>query len=1339
MNTDYQDYPWRISYRTSSSVSQGRPVNILHDFYIPVLTRSVRYDRVAGYFRSTSLAAASQGFSAFFANKGKARFIVGSDLALEDVSAILSADSQLEHTLNAELDQFGNWPENVQNGVGLLGCLIRRRILEIRVAFRVHMRTGNALDADTVEDGYVHEKWGIFTDAGKNRIYISGSLNESRTALTINAENIDVHCDWKGETEGLRADEAEKEFEILWKNQNPAFQVLTLPHAVNKRLINIAGHVRCPKEIDDSSAAPPEPSPTELLRFSLIKDGPRLPGGRFAGMETAPIIPWPHQDIVARRLISTWPFSFLLCDEVGLGKTIEAGLAIRSLYLSGIVRRVLIAAPASLTEQWHREIAAKFFLPFGRTLGGARPRHEFLLPCETRQSSASMYSPDLSIISTGLLVRKERRKDLQGAADFDLILVDEAHYARQSNSTQGYRAEPRFNKLYKTISKRLRPKTKCLLLATATPMQLHPAEVFDLLCFTHRAGAFQNDPRLADCYYEILGRIVRRKPVSEEEWLFLRNAVSDTERHDPTYYQYLRETVIDGRIRTSARRWLRQGHPPRDRDLKGMQRLIFSAAPLSRVMLRHTRALLEIYREKNQLNANLAERIILPLPKILFTEQERACYDQLEEYCGRLTAQIVNNGDKKQQISLGFYLSFLRLRFASSLFAIQQTLKRRWERVQSTLLSVAKSEDYLENVSCNGERKPDNGGRTKDGGQEAVNNGHPDMEDVLEEGDDDAEVVRNILQNRSKEDLGWEQNYLSSMLDTLSDLSTTSSKMTVLLGILDKRRIPGTGRIRQAVIFTRFYDTLTDIVDRLRRIDPCMRIGIFSGQGGKVVSDPLPSGPYDGPRTASQLIRINREEVRRRFLRGEIDILVCTDAAAEGLNLQSADLLVNFDLPWNPMKVEQRIGRIDRIGQVHEKIYVHNLCYAGSAEEIVYGRLLSRIVQAGDIVGTQQLSLLPVTREDFKNLAEGKLTETELERKAEKEAKLTRERSASREIPPEDIYNIYLRMRKSSGVTRPSSVEQTMGSGQRTTDTSPVTLDSIWNALSGSAWLRDLGCSIFPDKDRKMLRIENIPGIPDGTLLTASRKTYEYGLKEISDEIHFASYGDAVFDALLDHVSGFDMPTCIRRLETDASEYGGQLTGYAAACFDRHGNPGTKLVISYDDIETLEINESAELTAADLEPLQRELDTLAEAAFRHIRISDSVESMNSRAATSQTLLNYMIVSSLLRIRQKFGMGEVHFWAEVKRIEERYKNEDFQQISDIEKEKAQKLQGVLFDVQIPASGDKAIIKTPAFLIMSALDTVCQLAHRMRRKKSDLLTVDVLSRMDREMNRLSGLLD
>ena len=102
-------------------------------------------------------------------------------------------------------------------------------------------------------------------------------------------------------------------------------------------------------------------------------------------------------------------------------------------------------------------------------------------------------------------------------------------------------------------------------------------------------------------------------------------------------------------------------------------------------MLRHTRSLLEIYRQRGQLGANLATRHILPVPRITFTAQEKQAYDELESYCQELTQQIAHHADTANRNMVGFMLSFLRLRFASSLFAIRETLRRRRERVEATL------------------------------------------------------------------------------------------------------------------------------------------------------------------------------------------------------------------------------------------------------------------------------------------------------------------------------------------------------------------------------------------------------------------------------------------------------------------------------------------------------------------------------------------------------------------------------------------------------------------------------------------------------------------------------
>src|SRR5574338_115535 len=104
--------------------------------------------------------------------------------------------------------------------------------------------------------------------------------------------------------------------------------------------------------MDDSAAATAAPSPSEWLAFAFIRDAPRMPNGQYLGIESAPVEPWPHQRVVARRLVDGWPLSWMLCDEVGLGKTIEAGLALRALRMSGYVGRALIAVPASIAAQW---------------------------------------------------------------------------------------------------------------------------------------------------------------------------------------------------------------------------------------------------------------------------------------------------------------------------------------------------------------------------------------------------------------------------------------------------------------------------------------------------------------------------------------------------------------------------------------------------------------------------------------------------------------------------------------------------------------------------------------------------------------------------------------------------------------------------------------------------------------------------------------------------------------------------------------------------------------------------------------------------------------------------
>ena len=124
----------------------------------------------------------------------------------------------------------------------------------------------------------------------------------------------------------------------------------------------------------------------------------------------------------------------------------------------------------------------------------------------------------------------------------------------------------------------------------------------------------------------------------------------------------------------------------------------------------------------------------------------------------------------------------------------------------------------------------------------------------------------------------------------------------------------------------------------------------FSGRGGEV--------PATDGATWRQ---VGRDDAKRRFREGEADVLLCTDAAAEGLNFQFCGAVVNYDMPWNPMRVEQRIGRIDRLGQAHPRIRIVNLHYEGTVETDVYRALRERIQLFETVVGRLQpiLAQLP--------------------------------------------------------------------------------------------------------------------------------------------------------------------------------------------------------------------------------------------------------------------------------------------------------------------------------------------------------------------------------------------
>lgn len=1272
----FRDKNWAYTYRTSSLREDGNPVDILHDFYFPVLERSMYYDRVAGYFTSSSLAAASQGYSAFTAQDGKMRLITGKDIDPLDVSAVLAGleEAQLEKQLLSELD--GCWPEDVTRGVELLAWMVSRKFLEIKIAARLHGKTHSPLPFESREDGYVHEKWALFKDRFGREILASGSLNESKTALMLNAENLTIDCDWWEGPSRSRIEDHKRDFELLWRNLNPHFEVRSVPDAVREKLVRMGERVRIPREIDGTPRKiPPKPTPEEWLAFKVIKMGPKMPGGLWVGMETAPVSPWPHQEVVARRLVENWPSSFLLCDEVGLGKTIEAGLALRSLLLSGVISRVLVAPPAGLAQQWHREMASKFFLPFQRGIASPKKRHEILFPDQQELPADNLFAPDLCILSTGLLPREERLSELKEAEPFDVVLLDEAQYARRKSPAveDSCRSDPTYGKLYKVLQKNLKEKARALWLATATPVQLDWIEAFDLFRLSDRVGPFRDSPSLARAYYAALGKILREETLTDSEWKLLKRSMERSREEDPWLWKYLHDGMIRGHLKIVLKDWLEEDRTPRPADLHYVRQLLFALAPLSRVMLRHTRDLLRLYKEKGQLRANLAVRSILPIPKITFSTDERRVYEDLQTYCDELTRQIgIASPEDEGRVSLGFYLSFLRQRCSSSFFALKESLRRRKDKVERTLKNLEISEN--------------------------------EKDFNPEEQDSDWDLLENVLENRNAEDLTWEQNHIAGMLDRLALMAGISSKTRVLLKELDERR--SGGRIRQTVLFTRYLDTLNDLLKTLQRQDAHMRIGVYSGQYCAF---------YDELR--DKLVSCSREDVKKRFLRGDVDILLCTDAAAEGLNLQTADLLINYDLPWNPMKVEQRVGRIDRIGQKHENIYVLNLCMLDSVEEVIYGRLLSRFNAARNLVGSIPFSMLPLDEADFDAFSSGKMDIGELQILAEERMERQKRQIETLEMPTEEMYSFYQRLTE-----------------QNVLETRPVTLESIWEVLMNCVYLKDLGCATLSETDGKVLRLSGISGIPDGCCLTCDRELFETGVPGLDSSLHLATYLDPVFERVVEAVlEAAEIPLSVKILELKAYRP-------VEALLVRTGEE-ERLVTGLQDIQGVILSEEAPRKERFSE-MEKEISTRLKEAEGRVggydqTIHSRVMKINEKAARTEKWLEWFCAFSYLDTLKNVSIKEeASFWGTLPDIERLIHEREEVSLSNVKTQLLREnLQEAFFVLNIPELGSTGTVSIPGILCRAAVDAACREAEALQKdyRKTDITIQLVKERLKRQMER------
>ena len=908
-----RDYPFRIFYSPADD-----PLN---NFYIPALSGSVQYDRSAGFFSSSALAVAAAGVARLLQNGGRMRLLVGAALHEDDVNAIQKGHD-LKTRVTERLLQHFHDPQDalLRQRLEVIAWMIAEGTLEIKVVLPTDAR-GNPLSAEHARD-YYHPKTGIFTDATGAHIAFSGSVNESETAWQRNYETFSVYFSWN-ETKAY-LEQVAITFERLWNGKEQDWLALDVPTAVREKLLTFRPahpptHDPLERKISASAlqetlrVMTDEIPHTERVLFQFVRDALYLPTASGLGAATSAIVPWPHQTRVADEIIRRFPDRALLADEVGLGKTIEAGLVIRQLVLSGRVKRALILAPKSVLKQWQEELYEKFVLDVPRF-----DQNKFW-NVHGQQLETQNENPwdafDLMLAGSQLAKRADRREQILAARGWDLIIVDEAHHARRKDFKERIYRPNRLLGLLNEIN--TRDKAAAILLMTATPMQVHPLEVWDLLTVLGMGGKWRADE---DNFLKFFGEL--RRPLADTDWEFVFDLVQDYLATGHTIdSNFAAQAVAElGAVKWSEMQTLpaRRGERAQILNYLGNTARPFVAemarrhTPLQHYFFRNTRELLREYQRRGILNARVPHRHPR-IERVPLTPEEQKLYDRIEEYTSHFYAKYEN-----ERRGMGFIMTIYRRRLTSSFYAVRCSLERRLKFLRGVLRGDELFDD-----------------------------------DDIEQDDLEQDVAEEILSATERERFRAERDYVEDFIQSLQLLSVTDSKMERL-----KQELHRTFLQRDTVlVFTQYTDTMDFVRDQLRQVYGA-RIACYSGRGGEV---------WNG----IAWIETTKEEVKQKFRDGEIQILLCTESASEGLNLQTCGALINYDMPWNPMRVEQRIGRIDRIGQQYDDVSISNYFYENTIEDLIYQRLKDRIdwfeVVVGDLqpilveVGqiTQRLAMLP--------------------------------------------------------------------------------------------------------------------------------------------------------------------------------------------------------------------------------------------------------------------------------------------------------------------------------------------------------------------------------------------
>lgn len=556
----------------------------------------------------------------------------------------------------------------------------------------------------------------------------------------------------------------------------------------------------------------------------------------------------PHQ-IEAALFAFKSPLSkgAILADEVGLGKTIEAGLVLSQKWAER-KRSILLIVPSSLRKQWSAELQEKFFLP--SIILEAKSFNQ-----NVKDGNLNPLNQENAIIICSYHFAKSKSAYIKQTA-FDLVVIDEAHRLRNVYKTS--------NKIAREIKDAIQEYPKLLL--TATPLQNSLLELYGLVSIIddHVFGDlnsfkanYAKVSREQDIYENELGLVEPRQEMFSD----LRD------RLKPVCMRTLRRQVLEY-INYRDRKPITQDYIP--------------------------------------------------------TEQEIELYDGISEYLQRPKLYALPFS-QRQLMTL-----ILRKLLASSSFAIASTLNGLVYKLEKLEKAIQESKIINDELPLGLEEN-----------YEALSDTADEWLDDEEDNDD--EKIKNKKTKYTSEDLEKIKQEKTD-LESFRDLAKTifkNSKGESLLIALEKgfEMTANLGANKKAVIFTESRITQDYIWKLLSDSGYEGKILLFNGSNNDDKSKEIYSDWVKKNKDSDKITGSKTADLRAAlvdYFKSDAEIMIATEAAAEGINLQFCSLVINYDLPWNPQRIEQRIGRCHRYGQKHDVVVVNFVNRKNAADQRVY-------------------------------------------------------------------------------------------------------------------------------------------------------------------------------------------------------------------------------------------------------------------------------------------------------------------------------------------------------------------------------------------------------------------